>query len=70
MHFCDDTDRDGKQNKDVDGCTAYNVVEVDGGHEVSFQGLRPWQFLRCGCSAFGLPSKQEPHSNIGRSSYE
>ena len=37
MHFRDDTDRDGEQNKDVDGCTAYNVVEVNDQHEVSFR---------------------------------
>jgi len=35
MHFCDDTDRDREQSEDVDGCTAHEVIEVDGGHEVS-----------------------------------
>jgi hypothetical protein len=29
MHFRRDTYRDGKQNKDVDGCTAYQVMEMD-----------------------------------------
>ena len=33
MHFRDDTDRDGKQNKDIDGCAADKVVEVDGVYE-------------------------------------
>jgi hypothetical protein len=32
MHFRDDADRDGKQNNDIDGCNAYNVIEVDSGY--------------------------------------
>jgi hypothetical protein len=35
MHFRDNTDRNGKQNKDIDGCTAHDIVEVDGGHDLT-----------------------------------
>ena len=48
MHFRDDTDRDGKQNKDVDGCTTYSVVEVDGRHEVPFRAYVRGSFLDAG----------------------
>jgi hypothetical protein len=35
MDFPDNTDRDAKQSKDIDGCDDREVVEVDGEHEVS-----------------------------------
>jgi hypothetical protein len=35
MHFRDNTDRNGKQNKDINGCTAHDIVEVDGGHDLT-----------------------------------
>jgi len=34
MHFRDDGNRAGKQNNDIDGCTAHDVVEVDNGHDL------------------------------------
>ena len=48
MHFRDNTDRDGKQNQDVDGSAAHEVIEVDGGHEVSLEdhGRRPLSTCR------------------------
>jgi hypothetical protein len=34
MHLRDNTDRDGKQRKDVDGCAAQEVIEMNGEHKV------------------------------------
>jgi hypothetical protein len=60
MHFRDNTDRDGKQSQDVDGCTAHEVIEVDDGHEVSLKdhGRRPLSTCRS-FRAFGLPPKPQ-----------
>jgi len=75
MHFRDNTDRDGKQNQDVDGSAAHEVIEVDGAHEVSLEdhGRRPLSTYRrfsCHPYAYGLPPKQEPLSNLGHNAKE
>ena len=33
-HLRDNTDRDGKQRNDVNGCTAQEIIEMDGEHGV------------------------------------
>jgi len=60
-HLRDNTDRDGKQTREVDGCTAHEVIEVDGGRERILRGLRRQRLLICAGSALGLPSKQKPY---------
>ena len=54
MHFRDNGDRDGNQSKDVDGCAADQIAEVDGEHEVP-HGSRPlidFYVLTFSCRAY------------------
>src|SRR5215467_641269 len=57
-YFGDDADRYGKQNEDIDGCAACDVIEVNGRHERYPLGPMPAARSYLRRSAFGLPSKQ------------
>ena len=67
-HLRDNTDRNGKQSGEVDGCTAHEVIEVNAGHERVLCGLRRRRLIICGRSALALPSKQKPCSDHDGSS--
>jgi len=50
-YFGDDTDRYGKQNEDIDGCTACDVIEVNGRHErYPLEPMPAARFLRAAIS--------------------